>query len=44
MQNGRLYDGLRLDEIGNRPRRRPEFYFERPGGEAGAITMSAEDD
>src|SRR4029077_17290972 len=44
MQNGRLYDGQRLDEIGNRPRRRQEFYFERPGGETGAITMGTDEE
>ena len=44
MQNGRLYDGLRLDEIGNHPRHRPEFYFERVGGDAGTTTVSTEDD
>ncbi len=44
MQNGRLYDGLRLDEIGNRPRRRPDFYFERPGGQGGATTVGTDED
>jgi imidazolonepropionase-like amidohydrolase len=30
MLNGRLYDAKTLDEIGERPRRRLPFWFERP--------------
>jgi imidazolonepropionase-like amidohydrolase len=29
MKNGRLYDGLTMDEIGNHPKRRPKLYWER---------------
>jgi imidazolonepropionase-like amidohydrolase len=32
--NGRLYDARSMDELGNRPRKRKDFYFER--GEASA--------
>jgi len=28
MVNGRLYDALSMDEIGNRPRPRGKFYWE----------------
>jgi imidazolonepropionase-like amidohydrolase len=31
MANGRLYDARTMDEIGNHPRRRLPFYWERPG-------------
>jgi imidazolonepropionase-like amidohydrolase len=44
MQNGRLYDGLRLDEIGNHPRKRPGFYFEQRGAEGSLNTVGREDD
>ncbi len=30
MANGRLFDAATMDEIGNRPRRRGRFWFERP--------------
>ena len=43
MLNGRLYDGLRLDEIGNHPRRRAPFYFERVNGEGGTTTDATQD-
>lgn len=33
MVNGRLYDAHTLDEVGNRPRPRDKFYWEREGGE-----------
>jgi len=29
MLNGRLYEGKTLNEIGNRPRARPTFWWER---------------
>jgi hypothetical protein len=29
MLNGRLYDGAAMDEIGNHPRKRKPFYWER---------------
>ena len=44
MQNGRLYDGERLDEIGNYPRRRPTFYFERSGSQGGALSAGTDED
>ena len=28
MKNGRLYDGQRMDEVGNHPKARAEFYWE----------------
>ncbi len=31
MKNGRLYDAETMDEIGNHPRERGDFFFERPG-------------
>ncbi|HXV61997.1 MAG TPA: amidohydrolase family protein [Vicinamibacteria bacterium] len=31
MVNGRLYEAATLDEIGNHPRKRPEFWWERRG-------------
>ena len=44
MQNGRLYDGRRLDEIGNHPRRRHSFYFEHAGAQGGLTTSGTDDD
>jgi imidazolonepropionase-like amidohydrolase/Tol biopolymer transport system component len=44
LQNGRLYEGFRLDEIGNHPRRRPAFYFERAGSQGGVTTAGTDDD
>lgn len=44
MQNGRLYDGQRLDEVGNHPRRRGSFYFERANGEGGTTSSGTADD
>ena len=28
MKNGRLYDGMTMDEIGNHPKKRMKFYWE----------------
>ncbi len=44
MQNGRLYDGVRLDEVGNHPRRRAPLYFERANGEGGTATTGTADE
>jgi adenine deaminase len=44
MANGRLYDGIRLDEIGNHPRRRPPLYFERVGAEGGDVIHAEEEE
>jgi cytosine/adenosine deaminase-related metal-dependent hydrolase len=44
MQNGRLYEGRRLDEIGNHPRRRHSFYFEQTGAQGGLTTSGTDDD
>ncbi|HTQ80230.1 MAG TPA: amidohydrolase family protein, partial [Thermoanaerobaculia bacterium] len=30
VQNGRVYDGQRLDELGNHPKKRQPFFWERP--------------
>src|SRR5258708_19031688 len=43
--NGRLFDAMTMNEIGNHPRRRQPFYFELPGNEAwGRATLAASDD
>jgi imidazolonepropionase-like amidohydrolase/Tol biopolymer transport system component len=31
VQNGRVYDGRTLDELGNHPRKHPPFFWQRPG-------------
>ena len=31
MKNGRLYDAETMDEVGNHPRERDPFHFEREG-------------
>jgi Tol biopolymer transport system component/imidazolonepropionase-like amidohydrolase len=36
MVNGRLYDSMTLNEIGNYDKKRGKFWFELPGGETGA--------
>ena len=33
MVNGRLFDAMTLDELGNHPAKRGKFWFEQPGGE-----------
>lgn len=33
MANGRLFDAMTLDELGNHPAKRSKFWFEQPGGE-----------
>jgi adenine deaminase len=30
VQNGRVYDGKALDEIGNHPKKREPFFWQRP--------------
>ncbi len=44
MQNGRLYDGVRLDEVCNHPKRRGAFYFEHVDGEGGTTSTGTADD
>jgi hypothetical protein len=34
--NGRLYDAASMNEVGNTPKERAKFFFEREGGEAWA--------
>ncbi|HEX8155583.1 MAG TPA: amidohydrolase family protein, partial [Thermoanaerobaculia bacterium] len=42
MVNGRLYDAMTLNELGNHPRERAKFFFELPGMESwGAATTAA---
>jgi hypothetical protein len=33
-----------LQAFGNHPRRRPDFYFERAGGQGGVVTAGADED
>jgi imidazolonepropionase-like amidohydrolase/Tol biopolymer transport system component len=43
--NGRIFDAMTMNEIGNHPRARQPFYFELPGNEAwGRATAAASDD
>ncbi|HVG60767.1 MAG TPA: amidohydrolase family protein, partial [Hyalangium sp.] len=46
MVNGRLFDAATMNEVGNTPRERAKFYFERGGGEAWApgVTLTTEED
>ncbi len=46
MVNGRLFDAATMNEVGNTPRERAKFYFEREGGEAWApgVTLTTEQD
>ena len=46
MVNGRLFDAATMNEVGNTPRERAKFYFERGGGEAWApgVTFTTEED
>jgi len=34
IQNGRVYDGRTLDELGNHPKKRAPFFWQRPGSPA----------
>jgi imidazolonepropionase-like amidohydrolase len=43
MVNGRLFDAATMNEVGNQPRERAKFFFEREGGEAWAPGMSHTD-
>ena len=40
MVNGRLYDSATMNEVGNSPRERARFFFERQGGESWAPGLS----
>jgi len=43
--NGRIFDAMTMNEIGNHPRTRQPFYFELPGNDAaGRATAAASDD
>ncbi|MEA2416114.1 MAG: hypothetical protein QOI58_2771 [Thermoanaerobaculia bacterium] len=43
--NGRIFDAMTMNEIGNHPRTRQPFYFELPGNDAaGRATMATTDD
>ncbi|WP_224240484.1 amidohydrolase family protein [Hyalangium gracile] len=46
MVNGRLFDAATMNEVGNSPRQRAKFFFEREGGEAWApgVTFTTEED
>ncbi len=46
MVNGRLYDAATMNEVGNHPRPRAKFFFEREGGETWApgLTLTTEQD
>jgi imidazolonepropionase-like amidohydrolase/Tol biopolymer transport system component len=42
--NGRIFDAMTMNEIGNHPRNRQPFHFELPGGEAAGRAAAATDD
>jgi len=43
--NGRIFDAMTMNEIGNHPRTRQPFHFELPGGEgAGRAAVTTDDD
>jgi len=43
--NGRIFDAMTMNEIGNHPRTRQPFHFELPGGEgAGRTAVTTDDD
>jgi imidazolonepropionase-like amidohydrolase/Tol biopolymer transport system component len=42
--NGRIFDAMTMNEIGNHPRNRKPFHFELPGGEAAGRAAAATDD
>jgi hypothetical protein len=44
MLNGRLYDGTTLDEVGNHPKKREPFFWQRQGGSVSTITSTRTDD
>ncbi|KFE68481.1 tolB protein precursor protein [Hyalangium minutum] len=46
MVNGRLFDAATMNEVGNSPRPRAKFFFEREGGETWApgLTLTTEQD
>lgn len=46
MVNGRLFDAATMNEVGNSPRERAKFFFEREGGETWApgLTLTTEQD
>jgi imidazolonepropionase-like amidohydrolase/Tol biopolymer transport system component len=42
--NGRIFDAMTMNEIGNHPRNRQPFHFELPGGEAAGSAAATTDD
>jgi imidazolonepropionase-like amidohydrolase len=42
IQNGRVYDGRTLDELGNHPKKREPFFWQRPGSPTGASALTAD--
>ena len=42
--NGRIFDAMAMNEIGNHPRNRQPFHFELPGGEAAGRAIATIDD
>jgi cytosine/adenosine deaminase-related metal-dependent hydrolase len=42
--NGRLYDGITLDEVGNHPKKREPFFWQRQGGSISTTTFGHADD
>ncbi|HXA17923.1 MAG TPA: amidohydrolase family protein [Thermoanaerobaculia bacterium] len=42
--NGRIFDAMTMNEIGNHPRNRQPFHFELPGGEAAGRAAATTDD
>ncbi len=41
LANGRMFDSVTMNEIGNHPRTREPLFFERPGEEGGAVSAAA---
>jgi imidazolonepropionase-like amidohydrolase/Tol biopolymer transport system component len=44
MLNGRVYDGITLDEVGNHPKKHEPFFWQRQGGSVSTITSGHADD
>jgi cytosine/adenosine deaminase-related metal-dependent hydrolase len=44
MLNGRLYDGTTLDEVGNHPRKRAPFFWQRQGSSFTVTTTGRSED
>src|SRR5882724_5248560 len=42
IQNGRVYDGRTLDELGNHPRKREPFFWQRPGSPIAATAADTD--